>query len=175
MNYDIEYLRKLMDELSDNSWYSQISEDDGETTTDTSSPTGGGGGSWKQPTKRKLGKTYMGPKYKWESGRVMGKTYSGPGYKWESGVTRGESNPLESIEKRMSRLVEQPDSVMDRRIGIDTSSKSYTPNQAQSDDPAGRTNIDDAKTINTVVGPLKVPQRTITTVKKIDFTKPWGE
>lgn len=175
MNYDIEYLRKLMDELSDNSWYSQISEDDGDATTDTSSPTGGGGGSWKQPTKRKLGKTYMGPKYKWESGRVMGKTYSGPRYKWESGVTRGEANPLESIEKRMSRLVEQPESVMDRRIGIDTSSKSYTTNQAQSDDPAGRTNIDDAKTINTVVGQLKVPQKTITTVKKIDFTKPWGE
>jgi len=150
MNYDIEYLRKLMDELSDNSWYSQISEDEGETTTDTSSPTGGGGGSWKQPTKRKLGKTYMGPKYKWESGRVMGKTYSGPGYKWGSGVTRGEANPLESIEKRMSRLVEQ------------------------SDDPVGRTNIDDAKTIYTIVGPLKVPQQTITNAGKTDFTKPWG-
>lgn len=100
MNYDIEYLRKLMDELSDNSWYSQISEDDGETTSDTSSSTGGGGGTWKQPTKRKLGKTYMGPKYKWESGRVMGKTYSGPGYKWESGVTRGEANPLESVTSK---------------------------------------------------------------------------
>lgn len=44
---------------------------------------------------RKMGKTYGGPKYVWNSDRAMGRTYQGdPKYKWDSGASRGKANPL---------------------------------------------------------------------------------
>jgi hypothetical protein len=139
-----------MREISESNYKSELGEDEGDTTSDTSTSTPTSTGK-KWSSGRTFGKTYMNnPSYKWESGRTMGKTYQGPGYVWDSGVSRGHANPVESVTPK-KKIFESSNLFGD-----------------------GKQNIDDAKTIQTVFGELKVPDGTTTHVIKTDFSKPWG-